>query len=65
MYMLQEQGLDFSHIQYATCYCKLPAIWYLYQTCTGDETSFVPLVPVLADVCRDELLIEIEAFASA
>jgi len=64
--LLQEQGLDFSHIQYATCYCKLPAIWDLYQTLHRRmKLPSFPLVPVLADVCRDELLIEIDAFASA
>lgn len=62
--ILKDEGGDLSHIALATCFCKTPEAYAAFRNVTAllGVPAF-PLVPVHADVCRDDLLIEIEAMA--
>lgn len=62
--LLEEQGMGLDDLVQATAYCKRPEDFRVWRQVTrllglGD----LPVVPVLADVCRHELLFELEGIA--
>jgi len=62
--ILKDEGGDLSHVVQATCFCKTPEAFQAFRNVTALlAMPAFPVVPVRADVCRDDLLIEIEATA--
>lgn len=62
--VLEDQGGSLDDISMATVFCKEQQALDAFQLVTGLlRVPPFPAVTVLADVCRDELLIEIEAVA--
>lgn len=62
--ILEDHGGSLANIQQATLFCKTPEIYQAYLTVTALRSDIpFPIVPVIADVCRDEWLIEMEAIA--
>ncbi len=62
--VLAEQGGSLANITSATLFCKTREAYEAWeQTTRLLNLSFIPKVVVLADVCRDDLLVEMEAVA--
>lgn len=62
--LLRERGGGLENICGGALYCKNPKVYDAYLSVTGSlGVPKLPLVPVLADICREELLVEIEAVA--
>lgn len=62
--LLAEQGGGLEHITSATLFCKNRAAWEAWErTVRLLRLPFFPKICVLADVCRDDLLVEMEAVA--
>jgi enamine deaminase RidA (YjgF/YER057c/UK114 family) len=62
--ILKDEGGDLSHIVQATCFCKTPEAYLAFRNAADLlKIPAFPAVPVQADVCREDLLIEIEATA--
>jgi len=62
--ILEDQGGGLEHLCQATVFCKDVAVFEAYQSATRRlRMPKLPGVPVIADVCRDNLLVEIEAVA--
>lgn len=62
--ILKDEGGDLSHVVQATCFCKTSEAFQAFRNVTALlAIPAFPMVPVQADVCRDDLLIEIEATA--
>jgi len=62
--LLAPRGGGLEDIHLATVFCKTPAILDAYgKVARLQEIPAFPFVPVAADVCRPELLVEIEAIA--
>jgi enamine deaminase RidA (YjgF/YER057c/UK114 family) len=60
--ILEEHGARLEDIAQATCFCKDIEAYEAYRRVLRQLSIPVfPCVPVIADVCRDDLLIEIEA----
>ena len=60
--ILEEHGARLEDIAQATCFCKDVEAYDTYRRVLRQlSIPTFPCVPVLADVCRDDLLIEIEA----
>ncbi|AOS45607.1 Putative aminoacrylate peracid reductase RutC [Lacunisphaera limnophila] len=62
--LLAEQGGGLGHITSATLFCKDRAAWEAWERTT--QLLGLPKIPkicLLADVCRDDLLVEMEAVA--
>lgn len=62
--LLEDRGAGLEDIHLATLFGKTPEVLSAYREVvpSGTPADF-PVVPVVADVCRDELLVEIEALA--
>ena len=64
--LLEEQGTSLSNICAATVFCKDEAAYQAYKdVCRKLCTPNFPAIAVQADVCRSDLLVEIEAVAIA
>jgi len=63
--VLEARGAGLEDLCQATVFCKTPAVYRAYQH-VSRLLSIPPLpaVPVLADVCRPELLVEVEAIGA-
>ncbi|MGC4116929.1 MAG: RidA family protein [Myxococcales bacterium] len=62
--ILEDQGGGLEHLCQATVFCKDLAVFDAYQSATRRlRVPKIPGVPLIADVCRDNLLVEIEAVA--
>lgn len=62
--VLDQRGARLQDICQATLFCKDEGIFGLYRRVTRLlELRKLPVVPMIADVCRPELLVEIEAVA--
>jgi enamine deaminase RidA (YjgF/YER057c/UK114 family) len=62
--LLQTKGSKLSDIVLATAYCKDEKMFNEYQRIIElFELDDMPLLPVYADVCRDELLFEVDSIA--
>lgn len=62
--LLEEQGGSLEHICMATLFCKTPEAYEAYTGVTKLlHAPVFPTIPVQADVCRSDLLVEIEAVA--
>lgn len=62
--ILAEQGGGLENIVSATLFCKDPASWEAWERTTRLlGVPFIPKICVIADVCRDDLLVEMEAVA--
>jgi enamine deaminase RidA (YjgF/YER057c/UK114 family) len=62
--ILEEQGGSLQNITSATLFCKTRAAWESWERATRLlGIPHLPKVCVLADVCRDNLLVEMEAVA--
>jgi enamine deaminase RidA (YjgF/YER057c/UK114 family) len=62
--LLQERGGSLEDICQATLFCKRPEYLQVYEQVTRLlGISKLPIVPVVADVCRADLLVELEAIA--
>jgi enamine deaminase RidA (YjgF/YER057c/UK114 family) len=62
--LLEARGGTLDDIVQATAYCKTPEVYRTFRRVTRLlRLDHLPFVPVYADVCRDELLFEIEAIA--
>ena len=60
--ILEAQGGSLHHITSATLFCKDHASWEAWKRVTRLlQVPDFPLVCVLADVCRDDLLVEMES----
>lgn len=62
--LLEACGASLRDVGLATLFCKTPAVLHAYRE-VGRllGMSELPVVPVVADVCRPELLVEIDALA--
>lgn len=60
--VLAARGRSLDDVGLATLFCKTPEVLRAYRE-VAPRFGDLPVVPVLADVCRPELLVEIEAFA--
>ncbi len=59
--ILETNGMSWADVQRASAYCKRPeyvGIFREWQHMHGQET--MPVVPVHCDICRDDLLFELE-----
>lgn len=64
--LLEEQGGRLDGVLSGTLFCKEPAVYDAFVRVTRQlGLPVLPVVPVLADVCRDDLLVELEAVAQA
>ncbi len=62
--ILEQQGGTLADITSATLFCKTPEAWAAWcRVSRLLQIPFFPKVAVLADVCRDNLLVEMEAVA--
>ncbi len=62
--ILEKYGGRLEDICSATLYCKDPRAYAAYRKAASSmNASTIPAVPVLADICRPELLVELEAVA--
>ena len=62
--LLEEQGGGLENIVSATLFCKDTAAWEAWERTTRLlQVPTIPKVVVIADVCRDDLLVEMEAVA--
>ena len=62
--ILEDQGGGLEHLCQATVFCKDLAVYEAYQGARRRlRLPELPGVPLIADVCRDNLLVEIEAVA--
>lgn len=62
--LLESQGGNPQDIVQATLFCKDPDFLSVYRrVIERDPAPIHPVVPVLADICRPDLLVEIEAIA--
>lgn len=62
--LLEEQGGTLSDLVAATVFCKTADVYETFRETTRLlGLGFSPVVPVIADVCRSDLWIEIEAVA--
>ncbi len=62
--LLEQQGGDLEDICLATLFCKTPEAFEAYQTIIKlMHAPVFPTVAVMADVCRSDLLVEMEAVA--
>ncbi len=62
--LLEGRGAGLKDIHLATVFGKTPAILEAFpEVVRAEGLDGFPFVPVVADVCRDELLVEIEALA--
>lgn len=62
--ILAEQGGGLENIVSATLFCKDAAAWEAWERTTRLlGVPFIPKISVIADVCRDDLLVEMEAVA--
>ncbi len=63
--ILEEQGGSLENITSATLFCKTPAALAAWTRVTRSlRVPAFPRICVLADVCRDDLLVEMEAVAT-
>lgn len=64
--LLEEQGAGLRDIVTATLFCKTPAVYAAAERVTRLlDLPHLPAVSVRADVCRSDLLVELEAVAVA
>ncbi len=62
--LLEDQGAGLKDIRSATLFCKDRETLDVFQRVTRQlGVEGLPVIPVLADVCRHELMVEIEALA--
>jgi len=62
--LLEPRGIGLKDVHLATVFCKTPEILQTYrQVVRLLGMPPLPIVPVVADICRPELLVEIEAIA--
>ncbi|MFC1744125.1 Rid family hydrolase [Candidatus Riflebacteria bacterium] len=62
--LIKPVGAKLENISLATVFCKDLGAWKAYQRCMNLlQIPEFPIIPVIADVCRSDLLIEIEAIA--
>lgn len=62
--LLGQKGMGLKHLCMATVYCKDASIYAEFSGFTRRMgLSDIPFVPVFADVCRDDLLFEIDGIA--
>ena len=62
--LLGEKGAKFEDIRSATVYIKRAEDWSVYEKLAGRlGLTNLPAVFVIADICRDELLFEMDALA--
>lgn len=62
--ILENEGGSLRNITSATLFCKTTAAWEAWQrVCRLLQVPDIPFVPVMADVCRHDLLVEMEAVA--
>jgi enamine deaminase RidA (YjgF/YER057c/UK114 family) len=62
--ILEEQGGSLQNITSATLFCKNKEAWEAWERVTKLlEVPKLPKICVIADVCRDDLLVEMEAVA--
>jgi len=62
--LLEDQGASLGDVRLATLFCKDKQTLEVYRRVTRQlGMTALPVVPVLADVCRPELMVEIEAMA--
>jgi enamine deaminase RidA (YjgF/YER057c/UK114 family) len=62
--LLEDQGGGLGNIVQATVFCKTPAVVEAWRSvCRRLQLPAIPGIELIADVCRAELLIEIEAVA--
>ena len=60
--ILEDQGGSLRNVTSATVFCKDVAAWEAWQRVTRLlQVPDFPKVCVLADVCRDDLLVEMES----
>jgi hypothetical protein len=63
--ILQSRNFSFSDISRATAYFRRRAdAWAFTEWCAKNGHTSMPVVVVHCDVCRDDLLFELEADAS-
>ena len=61
---IEGEGADLTDIRLATLFCKDRETLAIYERVTRQlGITRIPVLPVLADVCRPELMVEIEAMA--
>lgn len=64
--LLETRGATLRDLRQATLFCKTPAVYEGFVRVSALlGLPALPAVPVVADVCRPELLVEIEAVAAA
>ena len=64
--ILQSRGMDYRHVTRATAYFQNRAFMRHFDSwCEKHEVRRMPLIAFEADVCRDDLLFEIEVDAEA
>lgn len=62
--LLEDQGAGLADVALATLFCKDRQTLEAYRRVTRQlGITALPVVPVLADICRPELMVEIEAMA--
>lgn len=62
--LIAEKGAKFEDIASATVYLKRAGDWSVYEKLAGQlGLTDLPAVSVVADICRDELLFEMDAIA--
>jgi enamine deaminase RidA (YjgF/YER057c/UK114 family) len=62
--ILRSRGMDYQDVTRATAYCKNLSFRSLFNTwCEKHELRRFPVIVMQADVCRDDLLFEIEVDA--
>jgi enamine deaminase RidA (YjgF/YER057c/UK114 family) len=62
--LLELRGAGLEDIHLATLFAKTPDLMQIHHDTVAEEgLPALPLVPTVADVCRDDLLVEIEAVA--
>lgn len=64
--ILQSRGMDFRHVTRATAYFQHPLFKaYFDSWCADRHLRHMPVVPVHCDICREDLLFELELDACA
>jgi len=62
--LLAPRGAGLEDVRLATLFAKTPGLIETYEkTARASGMPLMPVVPTVADVCRDELLVEVEAVA--